>query len=187
MINSKAEIFRNRYKTYFSSKTLKEYMAIIRLIEEGRLEIKSKSRYDQAKAVMSRCAEAGIELEYSLPKWSKREDSNLKKTQEKVITPEQLKTIIQALPQTDKGDELALAMELSYISGLRLSEVLALNPEDVDFNGSLKATITGKGQKSRTVFFPVNFRERLEDFSGFNISIGYVEDTFRRTVRKAGD
>jgi len=179
-------MFREKYRSYFSGRTLDEYTAIIRLIEEGRLRIRSKSRHDQVRAVMSRCAEAGIKLEYNLPKWSKREDLKLKRTQEKVITQEQLKAILENLPQTDKGDELTLAVELSYVSGLRLSEVLALKPEDISFNDSLKATIIGKGQKSRTVFFPVNFRERLERFAGFTITAGYVESTFRRAIRKAG-
>ncbi len=82
--------------------------------------------------------------------------------------------------------KLALTVELSYVSGMRLSEVLALKPGDISFNDSLKATITGKGQKSRTVFFPVNFQERLEKFSGFTITAEYVESTFKRVIRKAG-
>jgi len=183
---SKTEMFKEKYRGYFSERTMKEYTAIIRLIEENRLRVRSKSRHDQVKAVLSRCNEIGIELEYNLPKWSKREDSKLKKTQEKVITQEQLEAIIKNLPQTDKGDELVLAVELSYVSGMRLSEVLSLKPGDINFDGGLKATITGKGKKSRTIFFPVDFRERLEKFSGFTITAGYVESTFRRAVRKAG-
>lgn len=182
----KWEIFKNKYQGYLGERTLEEYSTIVRLIEENKLQITSRSRYKQVRSVLRKCEEAGIKIDYKLLNWSKREDSGIKKTQDKIISGDQLQEILKKIPGSKKGEELRFAAELSYYSGLRLSEVLSIQKKDIFLNGGLKATVTGKGKKSRTVFFPLWLKDRFEDFQEFSITVPYVEKTFRRATERAG-
>ena len=111
-----------------------------------------------------------------MPKWSKREKREIKNIQDKLIDEEELRMILKGLPRTSKGKELGLAIEISYHSGLRLSEVLGLKPEDITFDGSVRLSVIGKGSKARVTFMPLRFKERLiGDFKGFNITAPYVK------------
>ncbi|MEW6558177.1 MAG: tyrosine-type recombinase/integrase, partial [Elusimicrobiota bacterium] len=181
------EIFREKYEGFLSDRSIGEYCHIIKLIKEGRLEVRSKSRYDQVRSVLKKCAEIGIELDYRMPKWSKREKREVKNIQDKLIDEEELQLILKSLPRTSKGKELGLAVEISYYSGLRLSEVLGLKAEDITFNGSLRLSVIGKGSKARVTFMPLRFRERLiDDFKGFTITAPYVKNAFRRVLDRLG-
>jgi len=174
--------FQDYYSLSMSPKTLKEYSAIIKLIEEGKLEIKSKSRYLQALAAIKKAGRAGIEIDYR-PEWHKREKRRVKSVQDKLITREQLRQILQNVPGTAKGKELKLAIELSFYSGLRISEILNLKKSDIKCNDSIKLSVKGKGT-GRIAFLPLNFKGRVENFEGFTITIPYVEQAFTRIVKK---
>jgi integrase len=182
MKSEKWQRFQDYYRLSMSAKTLKEYSAIIKLIEEGRLQIKSKSRYLQTLAAIKKARGAGIEIDYK-PEWHKREKRRVKTVQDKLITQEQLKQILDHTPETSKGKELRFAIELSFYSGLRLSEVLNLKKSDIKYNESIKLSVKGKGT-GRIAFLPLNFKEKMAKFEGFTITLPYVEQAFTRIVDK---
>lgn len=182
MKTEKWQAFQDYYKLSMSTKTLKEYSAIIKLIEEGKLEIKSKSRYLQTLAAVKKARAAGMEIDYKI-EWHKREKRRVKTVQDKLITREQLKQILDNTPKTSKGKELRFAIELSFYSGLRLSEILNLNSSDIKFNESIKLSVKSKGT-GRIVFLPLSFKDRITGFEGFTITLPYVEQAFTRIVNK---
>ena len=76
------------------------------------------------------------------------------------LTPEELATFSSAIPLTGPwsarpsvvGYGLRALVEVLAASAMRISEVLALNRESIDFQ-KREALIVGKGNKQRTVFF----------------------------------
>jgi site-specific recombinase XerD len=74
-------------------------------------------------------------------------------------------------------------IELSFYSGLRLSEILNLNSSDIKFNESIKLSVKSKGS-GRIVFLPLSFKDRITGFEGFTITLPYVEQAFTRIVNK---
>ncbi|KJJ83499.1 Integrase, catalytic core, phage domain protein [Candidatus Omnitrophus magneticus] len=183
----KIKIFQEALKDKVSTNTLKSYTTILRMILDGKLEVKSKARHDQASAVLTKAKEIGLDVDYTLTKWSKRGDKNIKKNIiDKLIDNDKLNKILTACPNTDKGNELRLAILISYNSGLRLSEVLALKPTDIVLNGYIRLNIQGKGEKYRTTYLNKSANINLDNFNGFNINIGYVEANITRIALKTG-
>ena len=181
------EIFRDRYEGFLSRRTLEEYCSIVKLIKEGRLEVRSKSRYNQVKSVLRKCEKIGIKLDFEMPEWRKREKKTVKNIQDKLIDKDELKLILKNVPDTPKGKELKLAIEIAYYSGLRLSEVLSLEKDDITFDGSVRLLVMGKGSKARVTFMPLRYKELLtEVFEGFSINASYVKTTFKRVVDRLG-
>ncbi len=181
-----AKKFKSHYKGYISDRSLHVYLQILSLIERRRLVIKSYSRYKQVKSVLNKCEKAGIDMEYTLPEWNKRDDRRLKRISDSIITENQLQEILAGCPDTDNGEQLKLAIEISYHSGLRLSEVLSLTPADIRIGQSIKLTFIGKGSKARYSFLPRWFKDRLKEFNGFTIDSNYTMISFRRICIRLG-
>ncbi len=185
------KLFEKHYKGFVSDKTLSKYLEVIRLIENDKLIIKSKSRYMQVKAVLNKFKEIGIELNYILPKWTKKEISREKKIKDKLLTINQLQQIINEFPKkkgnpTSKAKQLALACEISYYSALRLSEVLSLTKDNFEItdDGTIKISVIGKNNKHRIALLPKAYINKVMKFNRFTINISYIETTFKRTCDK---
>jgi integrase/recombinase XerC len=69
-----------------------------------------------------------------------------------VVTVPQLAELLEALPATSAGRRDRAALELLYGAGLRASELVGLDLDDVDLSRRL-ARVTGKGAKERVVPF----------------------------------
>lgn len=187
------KLFEKQFKGFISDTTLNKYIEIIRLIEKNKLEIKSKSRYMQVKAVLNKCKEIGIDLNYILPKWTKKETNRKKKIKDKLLTIDQLQNLINEFPKkkgkyTKKAKQLALACEISYYSALRLSEVLSLRKDNFEITeaGTIKISVIGKNKKHRIALLPKGFISKIEKFKSFKININYIEATFKRICSKLG-
>jgi len=169
-----------------SDKTKFEYIKIARALIKGKLPIKSKSRYLQAKSVAKKLREHGIAY-IDIPKWQKRGDSrNLEYIQRKLISEEDFTEILQKLPDTPKGKELNLAMRIAFYSGLRLHEVLKLTNKNIKIDDHIIIKITGKGRKFRTTYLPKDMSEEIKKFRGFTISYEYTRTTIARSSKRAG-
>lgn len=69
-----------------------------------------------------------------------------------VVTASQVAELLEALPQDSAGRRDRAALEMLYGSGLRVSELVGLNLDDVDLTERF-ARVRGKGGKERLVPF----------------------------------
>jgi integrase/recombinase XerD len=78
-----------------------------------------------------------------------------------------------------------LAYKLGFLCGLRVSEIVKLQPSDVDHGRRMLFIRQGKGGKDRFVPFP----ERLsKELGGLPVGVGKraLEIAFKKSVKKAG-
>jgi len=84
----------------------------------------------------------------------------VEKREPQVYTPEQIRTILKAcISARDKAMILFL-----LDTGLRASELLALNVRDVDMGVGTVRVLQGKGQKDRTVYVGATARKALHAY-----------------------
>ena len=112
---------------------------------------------------------------------------------EKIISQQDFQRFLDILPQTKQGKQLHLAARLSYHSGLRLSEVLALQREDFvvsydeiedeQFEIHVRRAI-GKGHKARITYLPLNMKPEIMQFQSFTISRKYATVTTWKVCKK---
>lgn len=90
------------------------------------------------------------------------------------------------LIQNTKKKHHKMAFLLGYASGLRISEVLNLEPRDVDLKGKSILVRQGKGSKDRPVPLPKGFRE--EHLKQLPIKCGEraLEKAFKNCCKRAG-
>ncbi|MFM6963260.1 MAG: tyrosine recombinase XerC [Micrococcales bacterium] len=86
----------------------------------------------------------------------------------KVVSRESLADIFEKLaalatPENPNGIRNLLCVELLYASGCRVSELVGLNLEDVDYSRNI-LRVMGKGAKQRMVPFGVPAREALDSW-----------------------
>ena len=184
--NEIMKTFMRMYKNVLSDRTFQIYRKRLEELLEDKYEITGKSKYLQYKAVLSKLEDLKIEVNVNLPKYSKRGDTVKKNIMDKYVSPDHLQVILNNIPDTSKGEELRRAVSISYYSGLRLEEVLNLNPSDIIINKHIKLNTSGKGALSRQAYIPLEQRELMEDFSGFSISYDYLRKTIQRVSEKIG-
>ncbi len=82
-----------------------------------------------------------------------------------VVGESAMKTLIEdiAYPEGFGGDRDRLIVELLYMGGLRRSELIGLNCEDIDF-ARMTILIRGKGGKERLIPFSRNLSLRLKGY-----------------------
>lgn len=90
----------------------------------------------------------------------------LPKTHRKQVTFlhfEEVERLFEAIPQDDKLDHLRdrAIMELLFSSGLRVSELVSLNRDDINTKRR-EFTVRGKGQKDRPIFISRRAAEFIE-------------------------
>ncbi len=183
-------LFKEVYNKTLSNTTMKKYIGIISQLEKGTLKIKSKSHYLQIKSVIKKLDHIGRNnYNFILPEtYSKRSDRIKSKTAEKTINEDQLKLILSSCPNTFKGDQLKLVIQIAYYGGLRLNECLSLQSRNIKINHDNKSILLnfiGKGDKDRMSILPYElFSNRLNKFDGFSITIGYVELAYFNIIKK---
>ena len=178
--------FEKSFSSMISDRTMVTYKKRLQELLADDISVTGKSKYLQYKAVISKLAEIGISLDVKLPKYCKRGDGIKKNIMDKYVSPEQLQDILDMGNDTEKGNELKLAMQLSYYSGLRMEEVLNLKKSDIVLNGHIGLSVSGKGSKSRKVYLPKEKLNLVENFQGFTISEGYVTKSVEIISERTG-
>lgn len=184
-----------------STRTADEYLNVAKKLVNGDFSdenIPSKSRYLQISAVLSYMKDYdlisenetfGLHMKALKKRFKKGKNHNtqVREIEQKVLTDAQFKNFLERLPTTHKGRELKLACEMSRYSGMRMSEVLTLTPEQIQIKAdAVYISIIGKRNKPRTVFLPLDFAPVLQTFVRFTITQNYVTCTVRRVSNDLG-
>ncbi|HWO24009.1 MAG TPA: site-specific tyrosine recombinase [Kofleriaceae bacterium] len=80
-----------------------------------------------------------------------------------VLGEDAVARLIEQPPDTPRGRRDAAMIELTYASGLRVSELIGLPLADVNLNAAF-VRVTGKGQKTRVVPLHASARTRIERY-----------------------
>ncbi len=75
---------------------------------------------------------------------------------------------------------------LGYGSGLRLQEILNLQPDDIDIKSRHVHVIQGKGKKDRVTILAKQFKEKHKDYLPFKITKMAVQGLFTKMTVKLG-
>jgi integrase len=163
-----------------SDRTRREYVFVANQLLTGRLTpitINSQSKLLQAKAVEKKLKTFGLlspKASFQLPdKIGKRSDP-VAYIEKKYVAPEDFQRFLDNLPTTDKGRQLHLAARLAYFGGLRLNEILSLQPKNIVINGHVTLRFQGKGAKARKTQVPFAMKNELAAFAGFTIDRTYL-------------
>lgn len=79
-----------------------------------------------------------------------------------------------------------MAFLLGYGAGLRVSEIVNLEPRHIDLQNKSILIEQGKGGKDRTVPLPKGFREEHLKLLPIKCGIRSLEKTFKKTCKRAG-
>jgi integrase/recombinase XerD len=80
------------------------------------------------------------------------------------LTPEEIRRFLAAInPKTFSGARFMALTQVLLATGMRIGEALSLNRVDIDWENR-QATIVGKGNKERTVFFSAESLEWLRRY-----------------------
>jgi integrase/recombinase XerD len=82
--------------------------------------------------------------------------------------------------------EHKLAFLLGFGAGMRLSEVLSLQPSEVNFSQKSILIKEGKGKKDRVVPMPKGFKEEYLKMLPLKFGPRALQITFKRTAKRAG-
>ena len=89
-----------------------------------------------------------------------------------VPTEDEIKKYYEAVWQTKNMQDMLIIKTLLY-TGVRVSELIRIKLEDVDFTRCQIRIVAGKGQKDRQVPFPKSFRETLALHVSNAVKSGY--------------
>ncbi len=179
--------FERKFKGFIADRTMIAYKKVIDQIEENNLVVSSESKYLQVKATLAKCKEIGLEVNYLLPKWTKRGDNVKENILDKLIPKDQLNTILEKCPKTSKGNQLKTAIKLAYHSGLRLQETLDVKPKDIKIGHNNVITVQGKGNKTRKTYYPISLIEDIEKYQQLTeIDRDYITTAIRNIKKKTG-
>lgn len=124
-----------------------------------------------------------------------------------IFTEEEVKRILKVIPDTPIGRRDLAMIELLYSSGLRLSELVNLDIDDIDFDAGEIFIREGKGDKERIVPAGEEALKILERYSserhrwmkpgrerravflsaqGLRVCGGCVQETVKKWKKKAG-
>ncbi len=87
-----------------------------------------------------------------------------------VLTKQEIQSLFNAT-QTAKSK---LILQLLYSSGLRVSEIVILQPKDFDFTENIGWVRSGKGKKDRMFLFSKKLSKKLEKFINKNKNWEYL-------------
>ena len=105
----------------------------------------------------------------------------------KALTRRELRRFFGAI----ENSKYRLIAEILHKTGLRISELLDLRVEDIDYEKN-KALVRGKGKKERIIYLSQELCEKMKNYARgkegrlFPVTAGAVQAYFRRVSRKAG-
>ena len=88
------------------------------------------------------------------------------------------------LIENTKKEEHKLAFLLGYGSGLRVSEIIKLKPQEVNFKEKRIFIKSGKGEKDRVVPMPKGFKDKHLSMLPFKIGVRALEIAFKNKARE---
>ena len=91
-----------------------------------------------------------------------------------------------ALIEKAKSDKHKLAFLLGFESGLRVSEVVKLEPRDIELKEAKIFIRMGKGSKDRIVPLPKHFKQRYIYLLPINIGVRALQKAFKITAKASG-
>jgi site-specific recombinase XerD len=104
----------------------------------------------------------------------------IKATKDKALTAEEYELICQYSMNTDK--ELYRVIVIGYNTGIRISNILSLNPNtDID-NGYIRV-FENKTNEPYSVPMNQAVKEVLQDFTGFTLNYRQVEYRFKQMIK----
>ncbi len=80
------------------------------------------------------------------------------------LTQDQISLLLKFSDEDNLRDNLIL--EIFYSTGIRISELIKIKKQDIDFNGN-SINILGKGNKRRLVIFGNYAKKRLQDYLNY--------------------
>lgn len=90
------------------------------------------------------------------------------------------------LIKNTKKNHHKLAFLLGYAAGMRISEIIYLQPRCINFKDKTILIEQGKGKKDRIVPLPKGFKEDYLKYLPYTTSIRSLEIAFKRTCNRAG-
>jgi len=90
------------------------------------------------------------------------------------------------LMKNTKKKHHKVAFLLAFASGLRVSEVINLKPNEIDFKEKRILILNGKGGKDRIVPLPKSFRQELLKYIPIKITTRSLQRAFKTAAKKAG-
>lgn len=99
-----------------------------------------------------------------------------------VLTLEEIKKVIKSTYKFKHK----LAFKLGFFCGLRVSEVIRLRAEDVDFGRHMLFIRQGKGGKDAYVPFPNQLSASLKNSLPVDITVRSLQRAFKGAIKRAG-
>jgi len=126
-----------------------------------------------------------------LKKQAKNIEKNLPKKRRKKLLPksltqEEFKLLIKSIPERKVYKESRVAFLLAYESGLRISEVKNLQPNDFNLKQKSVFVRQGKFSKDRVVPLPKTWKSWMFDYLPIKKSVRSLERNFKYCAKKAG-
>lgn len=103
------------------------------------------------------------------------------------INDEEFAKIIKALPENRKSSMIyKISFLLAYESGLRVSEVKNLTPDDINIKAKTIFVREGKFSKDRVVPLPKTWRNYMINYIPIKKSVRSLQRMFKYCVNKSG-
>ena len=171
-INSLDEISKQHIHQFLYYLSIKKYSE--RSVSRKLATIKSFFNY----LIKSKDLKKNVIKSVSAPKISKKLPVFL--TQDKM-------SLILELPKANNLEEARnlLILELFYSTGVRISELVKMKIEDINFDEN-SINVLGKGNKKRLVIMGNYAKKRLIDFLNYQnlINKGYIFKNLRKSTKK---
>ena len=189
----------------FSSKTVKSYLFVINDFSEysrgifneetarkyvlDKLEKQNPSTVSHAISVLVFFFKNVLNKELNIPHPKRNQSIPL------ILSKEEIKQLINAT----NNIKHKLILKLLYGCGLRVSEIVNIKKDDVNFNEGLLKISLGKGRKDRFVKIPDSLSEDLKKYSDLmnsrllfesnrngKLTIATIQAIVKNSARKAG-
>ena len=92
----------------------------------------------------------------------------------------------EELVSKTKSPKHKLAFYFGFNSGLRVSEIVKLEPRDIDMIEGKILIRQGKGSKDRIAPLPKGFQKKYLDYLPMNVTTRALQYAFTRTAKKSG-
>ena len=152
---------------------MKDFATSKKLVKELTPEEKIRVEAEELK-------KQARELEKDLPK------KRRKKLLPKSLKQEEFKLLIKATKDNKSWKEVRVAFLIAYESGLRISEVRNLLPNDFDLKQKSIFIRLGKFSKDRVVPLPKTWRSWMFDFIPIKKSERTLQRRFKQAAKSAG-
>ncbi|NCN98932.1 integrase [Candidatus Pacearchaeota archaeon CG10_big_fil_rev_8_21_14_0_10_35_219] len=108
---------------------------------------------------------AAASIKFFFQEILKKDMSNVKIPKKDKYLPDVLtKDEVRLLIENAETKKSKLIISVLYSSGLRVSEVVGLRPEDIDFNENVGKVRKGKGNKDRTFTISIKLSKQIQDY-----------------------